>query len=237
MDASPSPAPPRIRRVRSFEELTQTPLIDGLQALEWSRDVPPGDFARLAHLLAKTCGEGITPLDFDELDTLSLSPPCRIALASLRVDFERLLTLGLHPELNLINGCYLDATGGPLRTDVCSWHIDSATAPADTWLCTYFGAVTEGLIHEDALRRVDQPDLRALLLHQFGGTEGSEFDAFLAEHCYDLHYQPRPGAQAVAFGIGQLWRVTTLCPGAASPPFVHRAPESPPGAPRLLLIA
>ena len=220
--------------VSSFEELVQTPFRGETNALCWRRPLV-GDFAEVAAMLAD--GEGITGLDEEELLALELSAEGRLAVAMMVEDARRLRALGLEPELNHINGCYLDATPGPVRTDVCSWHVDSANAPVDTWLCTYHGATTEVLLTTEAQRRVEVPETRAALLRLFGGEEGAAFEAFLSEHCYDLHYAARAGARPVALGVGELWRLATLCPGATVAPCIHRAPESPPGEPRLLLIA
>lgn len=220
--------------VASFEDLVQTPFAGEVNALCWRRAVE-GDFAEVAAKL--TDGEGITSLEEEALLAMEWSEAGRRAVETMIADLRRLQVLGLQPELNHINGCYLDATPGPVRTDVCSWHVDSANAPTDTWLCTYHGATTEVLRTGEARRRVDVPETRAALLRWFGGEEGEAFEAFLSEHCYDLHFEARPGAQPVALGVGELWRVATLCPGQRVAPCIHRAPESPPGAPRLLLIA
>jgi hypothetical protein len=121
---------------------------------------------------------------------------------------------------------------------VFSWHVDSATVPADTWLCTYFGAASEGLPNAEARRRVDEPTTRAALRREFDGTEEAEFAAWLAENCYDLHYEARPGAQPWSFGVGHLWRIAAEYEGSPVRPCIHRAPATVPGAgPRLLLIS
>ncbi len=229
----PEPLPPVL--VTSFEALVETPFAGARNALCWQRS-PEGDFAEVAASLSHR-GEGITTLEEEDLLALELNAAGQLAVAAMLKDARRLRALGLQPELNLINGCYLDATPAPVRTDVCSWHVDRATAPMDTWLCTYFGATTELLRNEEAMRRVDVPETRAELLRSFGGVEGPSFEAFLSENCYDLHFVPLPEAKPVVFGVGDLWRVATLCPGSAVAPCIHRAPESPPGQPRLLLIA
>lgn len=226
----------QVRHVSSFEALAGTPFAGAVNALCWRRALE-GDFAEVAARLTSIYGEGITALEEDEIEGLAWSDAGRRAIDVMVNDAQRLQALGLQPELNFINGCYLDATPGPVRTDVCSWHVDSATVPADTWLCTYFGATTEALRGGDAIRRVEVPETRAELLRRFGGAEGEAFEAFLGEHCYDLHYVPLAGAEPIEFGVGHLWRVATLCPGSVVAPCIHRAPESPPGQPRLLLIA
>lgn len=37
--------------------------------------------------------------------------------------------------------------------------------------------------------------------------------AWLHENCYDLHYEPTPGAQPFSFGVGNLWRIAVQYPG------------------------
>ncbi len=39
------------------------------------------------------------------------------------------------------------------------------------------------------------------LLELFGGAEGEEFEEFLTENFYDLHYAPLPGAKPFSFGF------------------------------------
>ncbi|MFZ4765563.1 MAG: hypothetical protein ACOYMN_11465, partial [Roseimicrobium sp.] len=115
---------------------------------------------------------------------------------------------------------------------------DSATVAADTYLCTYHGRTSEGLRHEEALRRVDIPETRAALLALYGGEDDAGFRDYLHENCYDLHYAPLALAQPFAFGVGNLWRIAVEYPGSPVLPCLHRAPETRPGdAPRLLLIS
>jgi hypothetical protein len=125
-----------------------------------------------------------------------------------------------------------------VSTDVYSFHADSATAPADTYLCSYTEAASEGLRNEDALQRIHIPETRAALLRGFGGEDNEAFREYLAENCYDLHYAPTPNAQPFAFGLGNLWRIAVDYPGSPVPPCIHRAPITRPGRPpRLLLIS
>ena len=125
-----------------------------------------------------------------------------------------------------------------IPTDVHSFHADSATAEADTYLCTYAGSPSEGLANEMAMRRIDDAETRAQLLQIYGGSDDGDFDAYLREQCFDLHYSPCPGAEPFSFGLGHLWRIATAYPGCPVPPCIHRAPLTPPGAPaRLLLIS
>lgn len=226
--------PPPIRRVASFEELVTARFSNGVNALCWPRTLE-GDFAEVAsHLVV---GQGITHLDADMLHALLLSPMGKVAVETMLADHRLLSEHGFDPVLDCINGYPpLDASA-PLRTDVCSFHVDSATAEADTYLCTYFGAASEGLINEEAIRHVDVPETRLKLLQIHGGADDESFHEWLNDHYYDLHHAPLPGAKPFSFGVGNLWRVATLHDGCAVPPCVHRAPDPVPGQKRLLLIS
>ena len=221
--------------VASFHELLTTPFADGVNALCLQR-VLPGDFGEVVKFLG--AGEGIIPLDEELLRSLPLSKPGRVAAEVMLEDHRLLLEQGFDPEINCIH-CYRRAEStGPIATDVFSFHADSATAEADTWLCTYHGFPSEGVANEEVRRRVDVPEIRAELLRLHGGADDEAFQEFLAENCYNLHYAPLPQAQPFSFGVGNLWRIATEWPDSPVPPCVHRAPETIPGDPvRLLLIS
>lgn len=225
----------RIRRVGSFHELVTTPFADGVNALCWPRMLA-GDFSEVvAHLDA---GEGITTVDDARLLALPLGMAGRAAVAMLLEDQRLLREHGLAPELNCIRGYPRDEASGAVPTDVYSFHADSATVEADTYLCTYHGPASEGLRNDEARRRVDIPEIRAELLRQHGGEDDDGFLEYLGEHCHDLHYAPLSQARPFSFGLGNLWRIAVDHPGCAVPPCIHRAPETRPGQPpRLLLIS
>jgi hypothetical protein len=225
----------RIREVKSFDELLTTPFEDGVNALFWSRELP-GDFREVVEKLA--AGEEITALDEATLNGLAVNEAGKTAIAIMLEDQRLLREQGRQPELNCIRAYPRDEEPGPVRTDVYSFHADSATVEADTWLCTYHGAPSEGLRQEDAQRRVDCPEIRAALLEEFGGGDNDEFREYLKDCCYDLHYAALPEAQPFSFGVGHLWRIAVDWPGSPVPPCIHRAPENLPGqAARLLLIS
>jgi len=233
----PSPAylpESHVRVVGSFEELIATPFSDGVNALCWPRMLD-GDFGEVAALLGLE--RGITILDPGTLHALPLSPAGQKAVEMMLADHRLLSEHGLEPVLNGINGYVQPEETGPVRTDVCSWHADSATAEVDTWLCTYHGKSSEGLPNEQAVRRIDVPETRALLLESYGGVDDEGFCEWLNDRYYDLHYVPLPHAKPYSFGVGNLWRVATLHDGCVVPPCVHRAPDPVPGKTRLLLIS
>ncbi len=226
---------PRVRVVSSFAELVATPWADGVNALCWPRALP-GDFGEVVARLG--AGEGIVALDEARLGALSLSEAGRAAVEVMVADFRRLREHGLEPALNCIHGYPRDEAARALATDVFSYHADSAPFEADTWLCTYAGAPSEGLLNEQARRRADVPEMRAALLRLYGGAEGKGFEQFLGENCHDLHYAPIAGARPFSFGVGNLWRIACDWPGSPVPPCIHRAPDTRPGdPPRLLLIS
>ncbi len=224
----------RIRVVESFVELLSTPFSGGVNALCWPRRLE-GDFTEVAAKLE--VGQGITHLTEAVLRALPLSSAGQQAVARMLEDHQLLSSHGLLPTLDCINGYVQPEEVGPVRTDVCSWHVDSATCEADTWLCTYLGASSEVLDNEDAVRRVDVPETRSELLKLHGGADDEDFCQWLSDHYYDLHYVPRSNAVPYSLGVGNLWRVATLHDGCAVPPCIHRAPDPVPGQKRLLLIS
>lgn len=221
-----------IKPVKNFPALLATPFADGVNALCWQRALP-GDYAEVVRLLGP--GEGIVALDEDRLRSLEPGDRGQAAVGQMLADLALLRDAGRDPVLNIIYGYPRDEEGGPVPTDVLSWHVDSAPVEADTWLCTYHGAPSEGLRNDQAIRKVDDPKIRAQLLSLFAGEEGAAFDEWLNENHYDLHYAARPGAEPYSFGLFNLWRITCAWPGSPVPPCVHRAPAT--RSPRLLLIS
>jgi hypothetical protein len=231
-----------IKLVPSFSSLLSTPFDHGINALCWSRSLP-GDYAEVVAKLSALRslgevggpGDGIVALDEERLKGLRLEAGGVRAVEQMLADLALLRDAGRDPVLNIIYGYPKDEEGGPVPTDVLSWHVDSAPVEADTWLCTYHGAPSEGLLNEHAVRKVDDPEVRAELLNLYGEADDSAFTEWLSENHYDLHYAPKPGAQPYSFGLFNLWRITCAWPDSPVPPCVHRAPIS--HTPRLLLIS
>ncbi|HEX8310930.1 MAG TPA: hypothetical protein VF614_06415 [Chthoniobacteraceae bacterium] len=225
----------RVKVVSSFAELIATPFTNGVNALCWPRELP-GGFGEVVELLGP--GEGIVTLDDARIHSLPVSAAGRAAVEILLQDQRLVREANRDPVLNCIYGYPRDEEPGPVRTDVFSFHADSAPVEADTWLCTYHGLPSEGLQNEQARRWVDIPEIRAELLREFGGADDAEFAEYLSDNCYDLHYSPTPEARPFSFGVANVWRIAVDWPGSAVPPCIHRAPETPPGSPpRLLLIS
>ncbi len=225
----------RIKVVSSFHELITTPLAQGINALCWQRTLS-GNFGEVVEMIG--AGDGTTTLDEERLLALPVSAEGGAAVKILVDDLRLLREHGLAPVLDCIGEYPRDDDAAGLPTDVYSFHADRATVEADTYLCTYYGAASEGIRNEEARRHVDIPETRARLLRLFGGEEGDEFLEFLKENCYDLHYAPAPEARPFSFGLGNLWRIAVTHPQSLVPPCIHRAPETISGQPpRLLLIS
>ena len=236
MSVSKSPIiHPCVRIVGSFEELISTPFSGEVNALCWPRTLA-GDFDEIARVVGPL--DEITGLEEDDLMSLTLSPAGQLARAQLIADLNLLRDARLEPSLDLIPGYPRDPESGPVPIDVYDWHADSANTLADTFLCSYTVASSEGIANSEAICRIDIPETRAALLKLYGGADDAGFAAWCHEHHYDLHYAALPNARVFSFGFGNLWRISTQCPGSPVLPCVHRAPVTKPGQPpRLLLIS
>ena len=233
--SNPSPILPPdfdcIKVVHSFEELAATPFGNGVNAFCWPRMLA-GNFAEVVEKIGS--GDSITLLDEGLLRGLPLSHAGFVAINEMLQDQCLLSGLRLDPVLNCIHA-YPSDDDLTISTDVFSFHADSAPVQAETWLCTYFGASSEAIRNEEAVRHVDIPGTRATLLELYGGHDDEEFSEFLSENCYHLHYCAVPNAKPYSFGIGNLWRIAVEHPGCPVPPCIHRAPRT--DSPRLLLIS
>jgi hypothetical protein len=226
--------PAHVRRVDSFEALLAARFAATCNAICWERALP-GDFDEVVRELH--AGEGITTIDDGQLAALTVSGAGEMAVATLLADLRRLREAGHAPELDCVAG-YARDQDEVLPTDVLSFHVDSATVPTDTFLCTYTGVASEGLCGDQAERCVDVPEIRAALLARHGGEDDEEFAAYLHERHFDLHFRPTARARPFSMGLGNLWRLAVQFPGSPVPGCIHRAPATPPGGPpRLLLIS
>ena len=225
-----------VRFVSDFSQLIATSFSEHLNALCWKRNLP-GDFAEVVSCLGDSRSPMIT-LESYLLHRLPLSVAGRVAVDVMLADFRMLSELNLAPVLNCVYDYQRDERGGPISTDVFSFHVDRAPCATDTWLCTYHGPGSEGLCNENAQRHVDLPATRAALFAAYGGSDDAGFENYLNENTYDLHYAALPHARPYRFGTGHLWRIATQYPGSVVPPCIHRAPPHLVGdSPRLLLIS
>lgn len=231
--------PPWLASAASAEQFFALELRGERNAVRWRRSLV-GDFAALACLAAALDDADRVPLDDETLAALRpcAAPATQAAIDFVLADLALLREHGHEPSLELLRRYERDPDPD-LPVDVHSFHVDTANAPVETILCTYFGAPSEVLARDDAERCVDEPALRARLRQRFevgGGGDDAAFAAWLAEHAFDLHFRMRAGAAPFAFARGELCRLAVQHPGAAAPACIHRAPPSD-GTPRLLLIS
>ena len=226
---------PRVKIVSSFQELVTTRFSGNVNALCWPRTLA-GDFEEIVRLIS--ADEDIAALDEDLLRSLPLSAAGKLAVDTLIEDQRGLVELGLSPVLECIRRYPTEEEPGIVPIDVYSFHADSATAEADTYLCSYTESASEGILNEESICCIDVPETRARLLKDFGGSDDESFHEFLRDQCYNLHYVPLAGARPYPFGLGNFWRIAVDYPGNHVLPCVHRAPDTIPGRPaRLLLIS
>ena len=171
----------------------------------------------------------------DELSELELSSGGQLARQTLVNDFKILKAHGASPTLNLIESYERDTSYPFFPTDVYSFHIDRSPIPTDTFLCTYHGESSELLPNSQATLKVLVPEIRDELRKIHPGTD-HEFDSFISEHFFDLHYLPKPNVRPISLGKGHLWRLAVDHPECQVPPCIHRAPKEIDGQKRLLMI-
>lgn len=221
----------QIYYVRNFQDLVATPFNKEMNAICWSRELK-GDFAEIVSKVA--LNGNITEIEQEELRDLQLSEQGQFAREILLNDLELLKAHGASPVLNVITHYEQDDTYPFFPTDVYSFHVDRSPIPTDTFLCTYYGDPSEILPNSQGLKKVLIPEIRDELKKVYQGPD-EDFDSFLSDHFFDLHYQAKPGARPISLGVGNLWRLAVDHPGSKVPPCLHRAPREKSGK-RLLLI-
>jgi hypothetical protein len=222
----------QIQIVRDFNEFLNQPLRGTYNAICWERHLV-GDFAEIVAKIETT--EDIVVVSIQQLKALQLTPAGNLARNIILSDMEGLTQQGAAPLLNLIKRYERDDPNAFFPTDVYSFHVDRSPIPVDTILCTYFGAPSEFVPNKDAVQKCCIPEIRARLKELFNGPE-ADFDAFLTEYFFDLHYQLKPGVQPINFGLGNLWKIAVDYPESQVLPCIHRAPVEKNGQTRLLLI-
>ena len=222
----------QIGLVATFSELVNTDFNGETNALCWHRNLP-GDFKEIVDQLQLK--ENVTEVDPEELLALQLSEKGNRAREIILDDMRLLADFGASPSLNLLK-CYdRDEEFDFISTDVYSFHVDRSPMATDTFLCTYHGAASDIISNAQAEQKVLVPEIRKKLaaLHD-GPTE--EFEDFLKENYFDLHYQAQPHTVPVNLGLGHLWRLAVDHPEQQVLPCIHRAPIEREGEYRLLLI-
>lgn len=222
----------QIGMVSSFEELVQTNFVGEMNALCWHRNLE-GDFKEIvAQLQLK---ENITVVHPKDLLALQLSEKGNIARSIILNDFQLLANYGASPTLNLLKCYERDDEFDFIATDVYSYHVDRSPIAIDTFLCTYYGATSDIISNAEVRQKILIPEIREKLNQLYDGPE-EEFDNFLSENYFDLHYEAQPNALPIPLELGHLCRLAVDHPEQQVLPCVHRAPMENEGEYRLLLI-
>lgn len=222
----------QIKVVSTFSELVTPDFQGTVNAMCWQRNLE-GDFQEIVHKLQLE--EDITEVSFEDLNALQLSEKGNRARGIILNDLHLLADFGALPSLNIIKCYERDEELSFLPTDVYSYHVDRSPVGTDTFLCTYFGAASEILPNEQAEQKILIPEIREKLKELYDGPE-KEFETFLKDCFFDLHYQPKSHAESVNLGLGHLWRLAVDHPKQQVLPCIHRAPVENHGEYRLLLI-
>lgn len=221
-----------INSVANFHDLVSTPFAGEINAICWARDLQ-GDFSEIVEKLILS--ENIKEIKEEELYELQLSDQGNLAREILLNDMNLLKHHGASPVLNLIKYYDTDDEHSFFPTDVYSFHVDRSPIPIDTFLCTYYGDSSEILPNSEAIKKVLIPEIRSELKKLYTGTD-IDFESFLSENFFDLHYLPKANANPISLGLGNLWRLAIDHPESLVPPCIHRAPREKSGKTRLLLI-
>jgi hypothetical protein len=222
----------QIGLVSTFSELVSTNFQGEMNAICWYRSLI-GDFKEIVFKLQLK--EDITDVSIEDLIALQLSEKGNMAREIILNDLQLLADFGALPSLNLLKCYERDEELDFLSTDVYSYHVDRSPIGTDTFLCTYHGAVSDILPNNQVEQKKMIPEIREKLKKLHGGPE-QEFETFLKDYFFDLHYQPKPNAQSINLGLGHLWRLAVDHPAQQVLPCVHRAPVENDGEYRLLLI-
>ncbi len=218
--------------VSTFSELVNTDFKGEINALCWYRNLD-GDFNEIVSQLSLK--ENITEVSPQDLMALQLSEKGNIARKIILNDVQLLANFGASPSLNLLKCYERDDEFDFISTDVYSFHVDRSPIATDTFLCTYHGAASDIISNSQATQKILIPEIRAKLKELHDGTE-EEFEEFLKENYFDLHYRAHEDGEPVNLGIGHLWRLAVDHPKQQVLPCIHRAPVENEGEYRLLLI-
>jgi hypothetical protein len=227
-----SPTKNQMQSVANFDEFVSSPFQGDINAVCWSRNLK-GDFEEIVKKAESN--ENITVLDEEQLLNLELSEQGQQARDIILNDFRLLKEYGASPTINIIKYYERDEEHTFFPTDVYSFHVDRSPIPTETILCTYYGAASDILPNAQAEQKIQIPEIREQLKKQFTGKD-EEFETYLVENFFDLHYQAKPNAQPINLGLGNLWKLSVDHPNNPVLPCVHRAPEEKTGESRLLLI-
>lgn len=222
----------QIGMAATFSELVHTDFKGEMNALCWHRNLD-GDFKEIVALLSLQ--ENITEVFPENLLALQLSEKGNTARETILNDLQLLADFGASPSLNLLKCYERDDEFDFISTDVYSFHVDRSPIATDTFLCTYHGAASDIISNSQAEQKILIPEIRAKLKELHDGPE-EEFEDFLQENYFDLHYQVNADAEPINLGLGHLWRLAVDHPKQQVLPCIHRAPIENEGEYRLLLI-
>lgn len=223
---------PQIEVVSTFPKLVNSNFHGDMNALCWHRNLV-GDFKEIVAKLELK--ENITEVSIEDLLALQLSEHGHLAREIILSDIQLLTDFGAYPTLNLLKCYERDDELDFISTDVYSYHVDRSPIETDTFLCTYHGAASDIVPNDQVEQKILIPEIREQLKKLHDGPE-AEFETFLEEYFFDLHYQPKPNTKPVNLGLGHLWRLAVDHPTQKVLPCVHRAPVEKDGEYRLLLI-
>lgn len=218
--------------VSTFSELVHTDFKGEINALCWYRNLD-GDFNEIVTKLRLK--ENITEVFPKDLLALQLSEKGSTAREIILNDLQLLTYFGASPSLNLLKCYERDDEFDFISTDVYSFHVDRSPIATDTFLCTYHGAASDIISNSQAEQKILIPEIRAKLKELHDGPE-EEFEEFLKENYFDLHYQVNTDAEPINLGLMHLWRLAVDHPKQQVLPCIHRAPVENDGEYRLLLI-
>lgn len=220
------------KTVSTFSELVDTEFRGDNNAICWQRNLV-GDFGEIVSKLELK--NNITEVSVEDLENLTLTDNGSLAREIILNDLHLLTDFGASPSLNLLKNYERDNEFNFISTDVYSYHVDRSPIATSTFLCTYFGAASDILPNDQAIQKILVPEIREKLKELHDDQE-EDFEAFLKEYYFDLHYQPKANAHPINLGLGNLWRLSVDHPEQKVPPCVHRAPVENDGEYRLLLI-
>jgi hypothetical protein len=222
----------QIQYVHNFQDLISTPFQGDTNAICWKRKLI-GDFAEIVNQIE--VDDNMVEIQPVDLHELVLSEQGQLARDILLNDLKLLEAHGASPSLNIIHYYERDDSSPFFPTDVYSFHVDRAPISADTILCTYYGECSEILPNAQGRQKILIPEIRYELKKIYDG-EDEDFESFLIENFFDLHYQANPDAQPIQLGLGHICRLAIDHPESRVLPCLHRAPKEKNGQKRLLLI-
>ena len=222
----------QIQSFDNFQDFLATTFHGEVNAMCWDRKLI-GDFSEIVQKVE--LNDTITELNEKILRKLQLSESGQLAREILINDLLLLEAAGASPQLNIIRNYERDEELPFFPTDVYSFHIDRATIPSATFLCTYYGATSEIIPNSEAIQKILIPEIRLELKKLYDGEEKG-FESFLIDNFFDLHYQVNPNAKPISLGLGQIWKLAIDYPESPVLPCIHRAPLEKNGELRLLLI-